>query len=912
MSAPTPRPHLYRWRFGSIEFDEARFELRVSGLPVDVEQRPLQVLALLLQHAGEVVTKDELFETVWAGRVTVDHVLATAVGKLRKVLDAGGETRIVTVPRVGYRFDGPVERIAVGERLAGELEFEAGQPVPGRPHFVLERALGRTLGSEVWLARQPRSREARVFKFSLAGEHLAAIKREATLMRVLRDTLGERDDFVRVIDWNFETQPFFLECEYGGQALPEWAAENDRLAAMDRDARIAFFIGIADAAAAALSVGVLHKDLKPANVLVAPQGDGWRPRLTDFGSSRLLQPERLEELGITRLGMTVDDASGSSGTPLYLAPELVAGQPPTVRSDVYALGVILYQWLVGDLRRPMAPGWEREIDDPLLREDIAQATDSDPARRIADAAELAGRLRHLPERRAERIRLETDERAAVAMRQALERTRTRRPWIAATIAVLGIGLLASSLFWYRSEREREAAAMQAARAEAVTRFLADDLLGMAVPGPSGFAPDPRMHDVLERASSRIGARFADDPATRGGVHSVLGQAWQALGERDRGVHHLREATRNHTDAFGATDDITLKTRYLLVRSLAYANAADQFAEALELLDDTDTAAGTRLQGENEIALEAAYARGVFHFQKLQIEPALQAFRRADELQRVVAPDAASTAATIRENLADSTIRQGQPEEGIALLRAMLEDPLFDAGRIGENRVAGHQIMLARALRNLGRYDEALPLAMAAAATSERTLGEDHYSTLIQMSTVASIHDAAGDCTLALPIARMVRERMAARYGEHLQSTLVETGNLGFKERDCGDREAGLDYIRQAERGLREHYGEDNVAAHSFRYSLVTMLVDDGHFAQALDMLDGLDIAALTAGDSRPGWEHRLNALRGRILMHSGDIGNGRRLLADAVPELVALGSEDADEIAGLQALLAEGDPAGGD
>lgn len=101
MSAPTPRPHLYRWRFGSIEFDEARFELRVSGLPVDVEQRPLQVLALLLQHAGEVVTKDELFETVWAGRVTVDHVLATAVGKLRKVLDAGGETRIVTVPRVG-------------------------------------------------------------------------------------------------------------------------------------------------------------------------------------------------------------------------------------------------------------------------------------------------------------------------------------------------------------------------------------------------------------------------------------------------------------------------------------------------------------------------------------------------------------------------------------------------------------------------------------------------------------------------------------------------------------------------------------------------------------------------------------------------------------------------------------------
>ena len=76
--------HLYRWRFGDMQFDEARLELRVSGLPVDVEQKPLQVLAQLLRHAGEVVTKEELFETVWQGRVTVDHVLATAIGKLRK------------------------------------------------------------------------------------------------------------------------------------------------------------------------------------------------------------------------------------------------------------------------------------------------------------------------------------------------------------------------------------------------------------------------------------------------------------------------------------------------------------------------------------------------------------------------------------------------------------------------------------------------------------------------------------------------------------------------------------------------------------------------------------------------------------------------------------------------------------
>src|SRR5690606_38590615 len=101
--------------------------------------------------------------------------------------------------------------------------------------------------------------------------------------------------------------------------------------------------------------------LKPSNVLVSASGDGWQTKLGDFGNSRLLQPERLAELGITGLGLTVDGGD-SSGTPLYLAPELIAGHRPSVRGDVYALGVMLYQWLAGDLQRPLASGWERDID----------------------------------------------------------------------------------------------------------------------------------------------------------------------------------------------------------------------------------------------------------------------------------------------------------------------------------------------------------------------------------------------------------------------------------------------------------------------------------------------------------------------------------------------------------------------
>ena len=815
--------HLYRWRFGAVEFDEARHELRVAGLAVEIEHKPLEVLSLLLRHVGEVATKEELFDTVWAGRITVDHVLATAVGKLRKALDAAGESRIATVPRIGYRFDGPVERVAVGRQPTSALQLVAGLPVPGREHFTLERLLGRTRGNEVWLARQPRSRDLRVYKFALDGERLASIKREATLLRVLRDSLGERDDFVRALDWNFESPPFFLECEYGGLSLPEWAAQDGRLETLDSEGRIAVFLQIVDAVAAAHGVGVLHKDLKPDNVLVVAQTGGWQIKLTDFGNSRLLQPERLADLGITALGMTANRIDGdTSGTPLYLAPELVAGQPPTVRSDVYALGVMLYQWLVGDLRRPLAPGWEREIDDRLLREDIAQATDGDPARRIASAADLAERMRRLPQRRAELAQRESDERAAETLRRALERSRARRPWLIAAMSVLALGATGSGLLWRLSERQRDIAQEQATRAEAVVRFL-DHALGAISTGNSGHGNDATIRDMLEYASAPGNGYLSDDPEVRGDIHALLGRSWRNLGDSARGVAEYRTAVRGYAQAFGEGHELTLKTRYALVRTLAYMQTAQSFAEAGALLDETDRLAGARLRQDNALALQAALERGIFHLRRLQTEPALLALRRADRLQRKIAPDDAATAALIRSNIADALRRSGKPEQTLAWLRAAQADPLLAPERIGEVSVALLQSVKADALHDLGRHAEALPLAQAAAETSGKFLGPDNYLTLTQLSAVVGIHGASGNCSAALPLARSVQERMVRQFGENMQAALIESGNLGKIELDCGERDAGLRHMRQAADALRADFGDDNPTARAFEVALAREL-----------------------------------------------------------------------------------------
>src|SRR5690349_2199655 len=126
----------YTYRFGSAEFDEARFELRVADLPVEVERRALDVLAYLLRHAGEVVTKEELLREVWAGRVTVDKVLPNAIAKLRRALGEANAEHLVTQARIGYRLDGEVARVATGRRIDSRLDLAPGRPVPGRPNFT--------------------------------------------------------------------------------------------------------------------------------------------------------------------------------------------------------------------------------------------------------------------------------------------------------------------------------------------------------------------------------------------------------------------------------------------------------------------------------------------------------------------------------------------------------------------------------------------------------------------------------------------------------------------------------------------------------------------------------------------------------------------------------------------------------
>ena len=107
------------------------------------------------------------------------------------------------------------------------------------------------------------------------------------------------------------------------------------------------FVDIACAVDAAHSVGIIHKDIKPSNILIAVEAGQILPRLADFGVGQLASSSEIQRLDITRAGFTEEmDLSGDStlaGTQLYLPPEYIIGQEPSVQGDINALGVILYQ-----------------------------------------------------------------------------------------------------------------------------------------------------------------------------------------------------------------------------------------------------------------------------------------------------------------------------------------------------------------------------------------------------------------------------------------------------------------------------------------------------------------------------------------------------------------------------------------
>ncbi len=867
----------FRWTFGAVEFNEAAWELRVDGIAVDIERRPLEVLAWLLRHAGEVVTKDELLEAAWPGRIVVEGVLTNAIGKLRKAFGDEEQHLIATVPRVGYRFIGKVERRVIERRAAG-TQLAAGDAVPRRPNWRLLRALDQSGAGEVWLAEQAKTREPRVFKFSFDGSRLGALKREATISRLLHDSLGEREDFVRVIDWDFEDAPYFIESDYGGPDLEAWAESKGGLASIPFDQRVEWLAQVADAVGAAHDVGVLHKDLKPTNVLVREDASGWHPRLVDFGSGRVLDPGQLEALGITRLGLTQTQtmASELTGTPLYLAPELLGGQVPTVRSDIYALGVMLFQLCVGDLRRPLSAGWENEIDDALLREDIASAANGNPQLRFDSAHRLAESLRS----RGRRAQVAQAQREQAAHDERLRaKSRRRRRWLAAAFASLVCGLIVA-IGMYRQVADANARAEREARiATTVNRFLNQDVLAAANPMRGGHV-DVSVRQALDAAAPNIDVRFAGLPQIAATLHRTLGDAYYQLSDFPQAVQHFDAANAGFAAAEGDSSVDTVGTRALLAQALVRADRLDEAAALIERISPQVQA----LAPEHPmLRVQADMARAWLAFNTLHIDQSIAPLEEAAQTL-VGVPDAdPEVVSAVAQALVSARSRLGLPAESLEQTQQRLLAKMeSQRGRTAPATLgARHLLARIQVLRGKGREMESTYLDLV--RDFNRVLGPENESTLLATHGLANVYaklERWDDCARN---ARIAYEGLNRRVGPSHINTLNALDTLALAEYRLGRLDEAS---RLFESGMeRLHASQDklaNLLLPAFQINLAYVRLAQGRREDAAALITDARKSGGTLLEKDSDAAGELDCLEGRIAVASGDAETGAKRLHEGI------------------------------
>jgi len=493
-------------------------------------------------------------------------------------------------------------------RAAHQSERRVGEIIAG---YRIEAELGRGGMGSVWRARALAD-SADVVAIKLVDVQGA---REGVLARFgrERDLLARLDHphIARLRDAGFsETGEPFLILEYiAGEAIDRWCARH----APDLRTRVRLLEQVADAVQSAHAQLVVHRDLKPNNILVDAEG---RAVVLDFGIARLLDHDAADT-SITRL-------HGAAMTPAYAAPEQLRGEPASTAMDVYALGLIAYELVEGrrafdivDAPREPVPLARRADAD--LASIIAKAMAVDPHERYASAREVADDLAAWREHRPIRARPPS------LTYRARKFVRRHRGGVAAgMVALLAVIAGVIGTVWQAGIARDEAvrAQAQAARATAYTEIL---LRVFADPEASGsIEQSGRM--LLRGAALLRELGRGDEPNA---VADVMGR-WASMMPA-RGLHD--EAIDLYASAEQLATDADLRLRITCRRLGVLLSLQDRRQEALDLLD-TVRAAQAR-QPDNPWFAECHRAESAFWRERREFEKALAALDRAEAAYRAL-------------------------------------------------------------------------------------------------------------------------------------------------------------------------------------------------------------------------------------------------------------------------------------
>ena len=763
--------------------------------------------------------------------------------------------------RIGpYRIDGLL-------RLGGMGEVYAAERDDGRfRQRVAVKVMARA-GDSALLAG--RFRAERQILANLDHPHIA---------RLLDG--GETDD----------GRPYLVMEYVDGERIDEFCDRHE----LSLAERLALFRKVCLAVQHAHANLVIHRDIKPSNILVTGAGE---PKLLDFGIAKLLDPAAYGPgAPVTRDAMRLM-------TPEYASPEQILGGTITTATDVYALGVLLYELLAGE--RPY------RLEDASPAAIVAAICETEPLRpsvaatRTRDHGKAARADRHALQRR---LRGDLDNIVLLAMRKepqaryasaselaedvrrylsGLPVNASRGNWLyytrkfllrhggkaATAVAVLALAVVGTA--WYTAElaRQRDVAERERRTAEEVTDFLVE-IFRDADPNRADVL-SVTVQEVLDRGAARIDAELTKAPLIQARLKRAIGRVYLSLGVNDTALALQREAVRLNETAPGAS---ALELAASL-EELAYAQWRKELFEESVATAERALEIRERELGPNHPSLARPLdALGTTTFYLDRWQDSADYYRRALEISEGDAEQAEARLITM-SNLTITLETLGRFEEAERLHREslVLREAHFGADHPRTAHSLGNFGMF---LLNRRRPEEAAPLLERALVIQQRAKGPDHADVGFAFGDLAALERDRGNYPLAERYARQAADTMRAALGPGHSRYGAALDRLASIQRLGGKPEAALESATLSLEVLAGAHGPDHSWVADPHVTLGRVHADLGDYAAAKRHLArAVDIR--TATGASPDSIVAARSSLGQVLLQRGEYAEAEAVLGAA-------------------------------